>query len=113
MKNFIIAFGIVVLGVGAWLLFPSPKATSTPTPVSAGTYTMAQVAAHNSAKSCWTVIDGSVYNMTSYANQHPAGAGSIVLLCGIDGTGAFRGQHGSQSRPARELVSLKIGVLAR
>ena len=96
---------------------PSPTPTPTPAPTPApapkpGTYTMAQVAAHNSQTSCYTVVQGSVYDVTSFISQHPGGARAILSLCGRDGTAAFEGQHGGQGRPAAELASFKIGTLA-
>ena len=89
----------------------SVGATSpTPTP---GTYTMAQVKQHNTASSCYTAINGSVYDVTSWIKQHPGGAQAIISLCGIDGSAAFSAQHGGQSRPASELAAFKIGTLAK
>ncbi len=88
----------------------SPTPTPTPTPTIAG-YTMSQVKANNSAKSCWTVIDGFVYNLTSWVSSHPGGAGAILFLCGTDGTNAFKAQHEQQARPAVRLDSYKLGPL--
>jgi hypothetical protein len=89
---------------------PTVTATPTPTPTIAG-YTMAQVKANNSAKSCWTAIDGFVYNLTSWISSHPGGAGAILFLCGTDGTNAFKAQHEQQARPAVRLDSYKLGPL--
>lgn len=95
---------------------------STPTPAtntaesassSVKTFTMVQVASHNSAASCYSAISGSVYDLTPFINQHPGGSAAIKSLCGVDGTTAFNAQHGGASRPASELASLKIGVLAQ
>ncbi len=83
---------------------------TTTTPKPSG-YTMAQVVAHNTASSCWTAINGSVYNVTSWISQHPGGQQAIISLCGIDGSAAFNDQHGGQRRPASELASFKIGAL--
>jgi cytochrome b involved in lipid metabolism len=97
---------------------PLPANTQTPTtsPIqpkpTINSYTMAEVRTHSSAQNCWTTINGSVYNVTSWINQHPGGSAAIISLCGIDGTSAFSGQHGSQARPASELASFKIGVLS-
>ena len=88
----------------------TPTPTPTPTPTIAG-YTMAQVKANNSAKSCWTVVDGFVYNLTSWISSHPGGAGAILLLCGTDGTNAFKAQHENQARPAVRLDGYKLGPL--
>ena len=101
-------FGEVLRGAAA-----TPAASATPTPVAttAG-YTMAQVAANNSAKSCWAVIEGSVYNLTNWINSHPGGMGAIISLCGTEATSSFKGKHGNQSRPAAQLSGYLLGPLA-
>ena len=101
-------FGEVLRGAAA-----TPAASATPTPVAttAG-YTMAQVAANNSAKSCWAVIEGSVYNLTAWINSHPGGMGAIISLCGTEATSSFKGKHGNQSRPAAQLSGYLLGPLA-
>lgn len=76
-------------------------------------FTMAQVAQHNSQNSCYTAINGNVYDLTSFIDAHPGGAGSILSLCGVDGTTAFMNMHGGQGRPEAELASLKIGALVQ
>lgn len=93
----------------------APTSTPTaPTAKSAGaTYTMQQVAEHNSAASCYTAINGSVYDLTPFITQHPGGRAAILSLCGVDGTSAFEAQHGGQRRPERELATLRIGTLAQ
>jgi cytochrome b involved in lipid metabolism len=99
---------------------PSSTLQNTPTPnvnqvqpkPTISSYTMAEVKIHATAQNCWTTINGSVYNVTSWINQHPGGSAAIISLCGIDGTSAFSGQHGSQARPVSELASFKIGVLS-
>lgn len=97
---------------------PTPTVTATPTPTKSATpsttaagYTMAQVKANNSAKSCWTVIDGYVYDLTKWISAHPGGSGSILFLCGIDGTNAFKAQHQNQAKPAVRLDAYRIGPL--
>lgn len=78
----------------------------------AGTYAMADVATHNSAQSCWSVVNGGVYDLTAWISQHPGGPGVIKAMCGVDSTSAFLGQHSGQRRPTSELASFKIGTLA-
>ena len=95
---------------------PTPAVTSTPTPTPTPTptiagYTMAQVRANNSARSCWTAIDGVVYDLTRWISSHPGGAGAILFLCGTDGTNAFNAQHANQARPAIRLDGYKLGPL--
>jgi cytochrome b involved in lipid metabolism len=74
------------------------------------TYTTAEVASRNTRTNCWTIVSGSVYNLTSYINSHPGGVTSISQLCGKDGTATFNGQHMGDSTPISRLASLKIGT---
>ena len=91
---------------------PAVSATPTPTPTPVVTgYTMAQVRANNTAKSCWTAIDGYVYNLTNWISAHPGGSGAILFLCGTDGTNAFKAQHENQTKPAIRLDGYRIGPL--
>ena len=101
-------FGEVLRGAAAT---PAASATPTPSATTSG-YTMAQVAANNSAKSCWAVIEGSVYNLTAWINSHPGGMGAIISLCGTEATSSFKGKHGNQSRPAAQLSGYLLGPLA-
>jgi len=51
-------------------------------------YTMEEVATHNSADSCWLVIEGKVYDVTSFVSNHPGGE-AILEGCGQDATTLF------------------------
>ena len=89
------------------------KNTNTNTPTKAPTvagYTLGEVQAHSNASSCWTIVNGNVYNLTSFVNSHPGGRSAILSLCGKDGSSAFSNQHGGQKRPENELKSLYIGI---
>lgn len=93
---------------------PSPTATPKPSakPTSqALVYTMELVKQNNSASSCWSVIDGNVYDLTKWINSHPGGSGAIRSLCGTDGTTAFKAQHGNQDKPNYRLESFLLGKL--
>ena len=91
---------------------PTPKPTPSPTPTRVG-YTMDQVKANNSSASCWSVIDGNVYDLTRWINSHPGGAGSIRGLCGIDGTQEFNRQHYGQRDPLQRLKLYLLGPLSK
>ena len=92
---------------------PTPDPTATPTsPSAAGTYTVAEVAKHNTGKDCWSVVNKNVYDLTPYVSSHPGGAGVIKAICGKDGTAAFSGQHGGAKTPASVLASFKLGALS-
>lgn len=90
---------------------PSSSGTA---PAGAKTYTSAEVAAHNTSSSCWTIINGNVYDLTAWIFQHPGGEGAILSICGVDGTQAFEGQHGRprDTRPKQLLAGFKVGTLA-
>lgn len=87
---------------------PSTQETATTT---ASTYTLNDVAQHKDASSCWTVVRGTVYDLTPAIKQHPGGEQAILFMCGKDATSGFTKQHGGQPRPENELTSLKIGTL--
>ncbi|MDO5627287.1 MAG: cytochrome b5-like heme/steroid binding domain-containing protein, partial [Mobilicoccus sp.] len=74
-------------------------------------YTMEQVARHGDAVSCWTVVEGDVYDVTTWIGRHPGGAANIEQLCGRDGTDTFRGQHGEAQRPSAALADHRVGTL--
>lgn len=81
-------------------------------------YTMADVAQHRTAQSCWSAIDlgagPSVYDLTSWIGEH-AGVSSISGLiepmCGNDGSRAFLDQHVATTTALEKLSSLRIGAL--
>lgn len=74
-------------------------------------YTYAQVSAHNSASDCWMVINGTVYDVTSYVPEHP---GSEILRgCGKEATAMYEEIRKHEGRATAMLPSYKIGVLAQ
>lgn len=84
----------------------------TASPTTSQTYTLATVATHKDTNSCWSAINGKVYDLTSWINQHPGGPENILAICGLDGSAAFNAQHGGQGRPANELQMFYIGELS-
>ncbi len=108
---------VAVIGVGIYFAKaapPSPTPTPAPVPVAQEkSFTMAEIAPHNSKDSCYTTVNGSVYDLTPFISMHPGGVANIMKICGIDGTAMFTAQHEGQRRPANELEKLKIGILAK
>ena len=94
---------------------PSAKPSPTPEPemTTQTGYTMAKVKENNSAASCWSVINGNVYNLTQWINSHPGGPSVIRGLCGVDGTASFNGRHRGQGNPTATLASYLLGPLAK
>ena len=86
---------------------PAPTSTS-----AAASYSLAEVNAHGTASDCWTAINATVYNLTAWEGRHPGGQQVITGLCGTDGTAAYRGEHGSQKKPASALIEFAIGTLS-
>jgi cytochrome b involved in lipid metabolism len=102
---------------------PKPVASSTPKPVASSTpspkptaeqsgYTMEKVRANNSEASCWSVIDGNVYDLTRWIASHPGGRGNILSLCGKNGTAEFAAKHRGDSNPQARLKGFLLGPLA-
>lgn len=134
MKSKIIGLiiGIVVLGglmISSFLNstqqieqpLTKPSATTTkstttttagiPTPPPITGYTSVQVAAHADKTSCWSIVNGNVYDLTNWISKHPGGQGEILAMCGKDATSAFEGEHGGDSKPEKILASFFIGAL--
>ena len=116
MKKTPIILGVAVILLAVIIVLKQQSSTTTPTPVNTNptptnSYSLADVALHKTQSDCWTAVNGSVYDVTSWISQHPGGAGAIISMCGIDGSSNFDGQHGGQKRPATELASFKIGTL--
>ena len=77
-----------------------------------GSYTLAEVEKHNSKDDCWMVIDGSVYDVTSFIGLHPGGA-QILLGCGTEATSLFSQERKHEGQQAQsELGKLEIGKLS-
>ena len=72
---------------------------------------MSEVASRNSVDACWTVVEGVVYDMTTFIARHPAGPGDIEDMCGKDATDDFTGEHSGQGEPEKWLETLRIGVI--
>jgi uncharacterized membrane protein len=89
-----------------------PETDPTSTATDSGGITLAEVAQHADASSCWAAINGQVYDLTDWLGQHPGGAREIIPHCGTDATAAFTAQHAGQPRPAAELTRFLIGPLA-
>lgn len=88
----------------------TPPAESDTT-ISSHGFTMAEVAMHSSAQSCWSAINGNVYDLTSWIPNHPGGPDKILQLCGTDGSAKFNAKHGGSPQQAAVLAGFIIGVV--
>ncbi|XP_051118297.1 cytochrome b5-like [Andrographis paniculata] len=58
-----------------------------------------QVSSHNTSEDCWVIINGKVYNVTNYLNEHPGGDEVILGQAGKDASEEFEDVgHGSAAR---------------
>jgi cytochrome b involved in lipid metabolism len=83
-----------------------------PKPINpAGTINLSnsEIETHNLKSDCWSIVNGNVYNLTSYVKSHPGGASVIANICGKDGSKAFVNQHNTQGKPNNVLSSFLLG----
>lgn len=76
------------------------------------TFTLSEVAEHNSAESLWVAINNHVYDVTAFRSMHPGGGQLLLQAGGQDATVEAQSAHGT-SRKAQSLMSKYcIGTLA-
>ncbi len=103
-NKLLVLIGIIILVViGMWAFIPNQtsselKSQSTtvqkqinPTSTMETSYSLSEVAMHNSATNCWLVIEQNVYNVTDFIPQHPGGE-EILKGCGKDATSLFQSE---------------------
>jgi len=77
----------------------------------ATTYSMDEVAKHNTKTDCWVVVGGQVLDCTGFLSEHPGGELAIVTFAGKDATEEFNMIHPADviSKYAPDSVIGKIG----
>ena len=85
----------------------SPKVSS---PTGTVALSNAEIGTHNSKSDCWSIVNGNVYNLTSYVSRHPGGQSVIANICGKDGSNAFTNQHNNQGKPNNVLSGFLLGA---
>lgn len=58
------------------------------------TFSLAEIALHNSRESCWMALFGKVYDFTTYLDDHPGGDLFMLPGCGTDATSLFQEKSG-------------------
>jgi len=122
-KKIFFAVGAVVV-VGIWLFFAQsgadrkyepaavPENGSTTQLAASSTYTAVEVATHKDDASCWSIINGNVYDLTTWIPNHPGGADKIRAICGKDGSAAFNAKHSESEKALQTLPRFLLGGLA-
>ena len=92
----------------------SPDQTASPSVATNG-YTLWDISNHKTQNDCWVAINGNVYDVTKYLDQHPGGSDLILMVCGKDATRAYKTQGGRggehSSRADSQLAEYIIGTL--
>ncbi|KZT00571.1 cytochrome b5 [Laetiporus sulphureus 93-53] len=60
-------------------------------------WSLQQVAQHNTASSCWIIIENKVYDVTEFLPIHPGGVRLLLNFAGRDATAAFKPFHSSRA----------------
>lgn len=55
--------------------------------------TIEAIAKHATPSDCYLIVNGDVYNVSSYINQHPGGVRNITSRCGTEASKAFSAIH--------------------
>jgi len=83
-----------------------PQATPAPSEGEQQTFSLQEVAEHNSAEDCWIAVHNKVYNVTTIP-CHGGGAGSLILQqCGQDATALWESKPGSGEPHSENAQSL-------
>ncbi|EEB08758.2 cytochrome b5 [Schizosaccharomyces japonicus yFS275] len=69
-----------------------------------------EIAAHNSEKDLWMVINGKVYDISTFGDEHPGGVEILLDYAGQDGTKAYK-DVGHSTAADELLEELYVGDL--
>lgn len=87
---------------GGWMKAPEKKVVvaekKKEEPSSGKTFTLKEIAKHNTAESAWIIVHDKVYDCTSYLKDHPGGEASIVMNAGTDTTEEFEAIHSQKAQ---------------
>ncbi|CAE7055829.1 unnamed protein product [Rhizoctonia solani] len=92
------AFGVggVTLGLVGYKLLPRGgelKHQDVPIELSGRLISFDEVQKHNTRDSCWVIINGEIYDVTGFLNDHPGGISPILRAAGSDATRVFAPIH--------------------
>jgi len=75
------------------------------------TYSLEEVAEHNTESDCWTVVDDMVADVTEFFGKHPGGDDNLAKACGVDATELFESVKKHDPNGYERLKELQIGVI--
>lgn len=77
-------------GVSQEISKDAPKEVGKPSSeVAQKTYSLEEVAKHNTKSDCWTVVNGKVADVTGFFGKHPGGDEALLKSCGVDASEMF------------------------
>ncbi|KAF2722140.1 hypothetical protein K431DRAFT_267400 [Polychaeton citri CBS 116435] len=74
-------------------------------------FTFDEVQQHRSIESCWVILYGSVYDVTTFIPEHPGGSKIILQLAGTDATEEYDPIHPPGTLEESLPVDAKLGVI--
>ncbi|GAA6051138.1 hypothetical protein NBRC10513_000978 [Rhodotorula toruloides] len=77
--------------------------------------TAEEVAKHNTAESAWVIIEGGVYDVTDFLEDHPGGKKVLLKGCGQDSTEKFHSFHSRKvlDKTAKPYLIGKVGEASK
>ena len=75
------------------------------------TVSKSEVLAHNKEKNCWIVIEGCVFDVTTYMHSHPGGKMAIIRHAGKDATQKFIARHATLPNAWNKLPDMYVADL--
>lgn len=74
-------------------------------------YSVQDVAKHNIETDLWVIIDGDVYDVTKFINEHPGGRNPFIYLAGKDASETFHKISSHDDEVEILLEAMKVGVI--
>ncbi|KAH8926005.1 putative cytochrome b5 [Atractiella rhizophila] len=60
-------------------------------------FTAKDVSTHTTANDAWLIIEGGVYDVSEFIEEHPGGSKILLRACGKDSTEAFWKFHSKKT----------------
>ncbi|KAG2199385.1 hypothetical protein INT47_001567 [Mucor saturninus] len=73
-------------------------------------YTVEEVAQHNTAQDIWIIVNGKVFDLTKFINEHPGGKKVLLKKAGKDASKEFKTFH-NEAIMQRVGLPMQIGVI--
>ena len=84
---------------------------SAPAPAAPKTYTLSEVSKHATEADCWSIVNGTAYDLTKWIGLHPGGKAPILAMCGKDGSASFNAMHGKSASAKGSLPAYELGAV--